>query len=296
MGRYISDRFNNILYPLLVWGIIQITLQILQARLSPYSSDGYISPLKYGQLLFDPRETGHFWYLNALFCIGVVYAFAKQVLRFGRGAQLVLGAAMFCVSAYIHINDLSFGFVTDILQFYIFFAIGDLMSGVLHNEEIRQKAGTWKVFFPLVTVFLISQYIFATINLRPSAEGINYVEHKMPFFYFFEAMIGCALSVNVSFLLQRYGSAKVLQLIGYHSLYIYCMQMIVMDLIRIFFNRLLDVNNVPVLVLMIWMGGIVVPMVFYQLCQKYHLWWLFTLKKPKTQPRFKFRLLPVRKI
>ncbi|RYD55546.1 MAG: acyltransferase [Sphingobacteriales bacterium] len=280
MGKYIGDRFNNILYPLLLWGIIQITLQILQARFSPYGG-GYVSPVKYAQLLFDPRETGHFWYLNALFCIGVLYACVKVVLQFGRTAQLMLGSVLFCLSAYIHLNDLSYGFLTDIFQFYIFFAIGDVMSQVFHNDEVRQKLASWKIFFPLFLLFLITQYIFAGYNLKPTDEGINYVEHKMPFFYFFEALVGCSLSVNVSFLLQRYGSARVLRQIGFYSLYIYCMQMIVMDLVRIAANRVLHINNIPALVLLVWAGGIIIPIIFYKICQRYNAFWMFSLTRPK---------------
>src|ERR1700743_3151841 len=32
LRAYINDRTNNILYPLFIWGILQITLQILTAR------------------------------------------------------------------------------------------------------------------------------------------------------------------------------------------------------------------------------------------------------------------------
>ncbi|MES2703007.1 MAG: acyltransferase [Bacteroidota bacterium] len=286
LNRYIGDRANNILYPLLIWGIIEITMQIVSAKLSPFSANGHVSPTKYVQLLTDPRETGHFWYLNALFCIGVIYAFVRQVLKLGHIAQLSVGLALFCVSSNIHLHDLKAGLFTDVFQFYIFFAIGDFLSDVLLNEQVRQRLSRWVVFIPLGIAFLVMQYFFAQINLRPSAEGINFVEHKMPFFYLIEALVGCAFSMSVSFMLQKYGKATWLRVIGYHSLFIYCMQMIVMDLTRIAFNRVLHISYPPALVLAVWAGGIILPIFIYNFCLKYRLWWLYTYKRPKRQVEY----------
>src|ERR1700743_2071236 len=77
LGNYIGDRTNNILYPLLIWGFIEITMQRLAARFTGFTHNATVSPSTYLKLIVDPRETGHFWYLNALFCIGVIYASIK---------------------------------------------------------------------------------------------------------------------------------------------------------------------------------------------------------------------------
>ncbi|WP_414683543.1 acyltransferase family protein [Mucilaginibacter sp.] len=79
--NYIGDRTNNILYPLLVWGAIEITFKILSARLTHLTIHTNVSPMKYFKLITDPRQTGRFWYLNALFCIGVIYASIKSILK-----------------------------------------------------------------------------------------------------------------------------------------------------------------------------------------------------------------------
>ena len=36
LHNYIGDRMNNILYPLLIWGCIEISLQIIAARFTPF--------------------------------------------------------------------------------------------------------------------------------------------------------------------------------------------------------------------------------------------------------------------
>src|SRR5579875_745203 len=58
LANYISNRANNILYPLLVWGVIEITLQLLSARYSSFSTGKSIGLERYVQLLIDPRQTG----------------------------------------------------------------------------------------------------------------------------------------------------------------------------------------------------------------------------------------------
>jgi uncharacterized membrane protein YcfT len=114
-------------------------------------------------------------------------------------------------------------------------------------------------------------------------EGINYVEHKMPFFFLIEALIGCAISINVSFLLQKYNLFKFLRVIGFHSLFIYCMQIIVMTISRVVMVNILNITHVPSLIIVIWAAGIVLPMLFYNICMHYNVWWLFTYKKPVYQ-------------
>jgi len=81
LGGYINDRANNILFPLLVWGFIEISMQIIAATYTNFTSNDTVGASKYLMLLLDPRQTGHFWYLNALFFIGVIYAFVKSVLK-----------------------------------------------------------------------------------------------------------------------------------------------------------------------------------------------------------------------
>jgi fucose 4-O-acetylase-like acetyltransferase len=279
LSGYVSNRADTVLYPLMVWGIIQITLQLITARIS----NNTVTPASYLYLLIAPRETGHFWYLNALFCIGVIYAFLRSGLKMKPLAQVGLGLILYCFSAYIHLNNLNAGFLTDICEFYLFFSLGDLISNVLLTEQNVKRFSSFKLFFPLLVIFLIIQYQFAKINLHGGAEGINYVEHKMPFFFLFEALFGCTISINFSFLLQKYNALKFLRVIGFHSLYIYCMQIIMVTVARVVLINVLKVHYVPALVILIWLSGIIIPIFIYNACMRLNMWWLFTFKRPDKQ-------------
>jgi len=274
LGGYISYRADTILYPLLVWGFIEVTFQLLAGRVT----NNTVSPMNYINLLIDARKTGHFWYLNALFFIGVIFAFFKEYVKVKPWQQLALGVILYAVS---HINNLNTGSLTDICEYYLFFAIGDVIANLLLSERNFNRFASFKIFFPLLAVFLVLQYRFAYYNLHGGAEGINYVEHKMPFFFLLEALVGCAISMNFSFLLQKYNALRFLRVIGFHSLYIYCMQIIVMTIARIVLVNILNITYVPVLIGGIWSAGIFIPIAFYNFCMNHKMWWLFTFKRPK---------------
>ncbi|MDB5110836.1 MAG: acyltransferase [Mucilaginibacter sp.] len=273
---YVSTRADTILYPLMIWGFIEISFQLITAK---YTHNG-ITAMNYLNLFIDARKTGHFWYLNTLFFIGVIYAFLKSRLHIKPVLQVILGLILYYISAYIHINNLNAGFITDICEFYLFFAIGDLISNVVLKQENVDRFSSFKIFFPLLVVFLIMQYRFAALNSNGGPDGINYVEHKMPLFFLVEALIGCTISLNVSFLMQKYNVFKFLRVIGFHSLFIYCMQIIVMTIARVVLLNVLKITYVPVLIVTIWLSGIFIPVIFYNLCMRYNIWWLFTYRKP----------------
>jgi len=285
LNGYIGDRTNNILYPLLIWGFIEVTLQLVAARFTHFTHNDKVSPLNYLDLIINPRETGHFWYLNALFCIGVIYAALKSTFKLRPVIQLGVGFILYCASAYIHVYGFtaSAGFLTDVFEYYVFFALGDVISHIMLDENNIKRLSTWKIFVPLLVVFAIIQYFFTEINLRPTIYGDRFVEVKMPFFFLLEALVGCATSVSFSFLLQKYKLFTWIRIVGYHSLFIYCMQIIVMSFIRVFFQNVLHINYAPALILLVWASGTVLPIFFYNFCLKFNLWWLYTFKKPEKQ-------------
>ncbi|MGZ3767794.1 MAG: acyltransferase family protein [Mucilaginibacter sp.] len=278
-GGYFADRTNNILYPLFIWGTIQVTMWLLATSIT----HNKITALNYLDLIISPREDGHFWYLNALFFIGIIYALLKSKLKLTPVMQIILGFGLYSVSAYIKLNDLNWGLFNDICEYYFFFALGDLISKIMLAEGNIERFSSWKIFVPLIIAFVGVQYYFTKFNIQPSIYGIAYIENKQPFWFMAEALLGCVTSVSFSFLLQKYKIFTFIRIIGYHSLFIYCMQIIVMSLARILCMNVLHIYYVPALVLIVWTSGVILPVFFYNFCLKYNLWWLYTYRKPKPQ-------------
>ena len=282
LSSYLTARLNTIFYPLLVWGFLQISIYLLTER---FTHNG-ITPEYYVYLIFDPRLTGHFWYLNALFWIGVIFALMKAKLKIKPFLHLFIGLVLFCISSYIHTQNIRAGVLTDICEYYVFFALGDLISDFALRSNNVGRYSSPKVFMPLFIVFLAVQYYCTKINLNPG-NGIkmdeHFVEFNRPGLYMLEALTGVALSLNVSFLLQKYQTLNFLRVVGYHSLYIYCANIIALTFVRTIFLNVLHVHNVLLIFLPVWAAGILLPIIFYNFSLRYNLWWLFSFKIPGKQ-------------
>ena len=280
-GGYIYGRSNNILYPLLIWGGLEVTFQLLSAYHKFHTFDARL----YLDMFTHPRRigTGHLWYLNALYTIGVLYVCLKQWLKMGPVVQLILGLVRDVVSAYLHVNDIEAGMLTDLCAFYIWYALGVSIAKVVLDEKNAKAFASLKFFFPLLAVFIVIQLYCMRLNLGAGQGHLDYVEHKKPFLFLAEALIGCVLSVNISFQLQKHRILRFLRVIGFHSLFIYCIQILTMLVTAVVMIRVLKVTNVPVLVLAVWVAGILPPMWLYNFCLRFNLWWLFTFIKPERE-------------
>jgi fucose 4-O-acetylase-like acetyltransferase len=274
LDGYNKSRLKTILYPMMIWSLIQLTLQIMmngQTNIS-YEPSDYIS------LIFDPRETGQFWYLNALFFVGALYAILKVKMNISSPKQLLVGLVMYGTVAILRSEGLYLGFVMDILQFYLFFAIGDNVSAMLKNKNNFNTYASPFILLLLIPLFILIQYNFTEINIAMKSN--YYVEHNMPLFYLTVALVGCALSMNISFILAKLKQLKFLTTIGYHSIHIYCMQIIAMAGTRMILLKYFKINDVPLLTSLILCAGILLPILAYKMLISMNAWWLFTLQKP----------------
>jgi fucose 4-O-acetylase-like acetyltransferase len=277
---YSNNRFKLILYPLLVWGTIQISLQLLFSS----HSNSEVHPIDYIYLLINPRKEGQFWYLNALFFVGLIYAYLKEVARLKLFHQITIGFCLYFLLSFIRSANLDFGLLMDVFQYYVFFAIGDALSGYIHHDKSSNILSSWIFFAFLLFIFLFVQYFFTKINLSNHSD--YYVQHKMPFFFLLVAAVGCLLSINISFLLKRYNKFPFLRVIGYHSVHMYCMQIIIMALVRLLLMKIFGITFPPLLVLLVFFSGIFLPIIIYNLSLRFNLWWLFSLNKPVDDIRF----------
>lgn len=274
---YSNNRIQSILYPMLLWGFIQISLQIIFSGYT--NSKGEINLSSYWNLIINPRATGQFWYLNALFFVGIIYAFSSTVFKIAGDKQLIIGIIFYACCSYNHANNIQLGFLDDIFKYYLFFSIGDNISRFMLNESTEKLFTSPRLIISLLITFLVIQFYFTKINMKA---GDNYfIENHQPLFFLLVALIGCALSISISFTLKKTGKLKFLRVLGYNSIHIYCMQIIVMAVARIAFTRYLHIQNVSVLTILIMTVGLVFPVIFFNGCIRFNLWWLFTLKKPE---------------
>lgn len=283
-NNYAIDRFKVIIYPLLIWGSIQITLQLIFGNYTNVKRTGF----DYLNLLIMPRKIEQFWYLNTLFMVGVLYAFLKSVLRF-KSWQLMasavllygIGAIYYSTNFNMRYELLSYSFIPDLLHYYIFFFIGDMISSFLLNKENTEKIVALKLLIPVFIIFLITHYFYTVVNEEQHRS--YYVEFYMPLSYLIIALSGCALTIQLSFLLQKYNRLKFLRVIGYHSLYIYLMHVIFTGSIRVVIAKIFHIYNIPLLLLVSVVSGILFPVIIYNFLVRNGMWWLYSLKKPNDE-------------
>lgn len=276
IGDYIGNRFQTIFYPLLIWGSIQVSLQLLFAGYA----NAVREPMDYLNLIIDPRKIEQFWYLNALFFVSILYALVHWYGKIKPWQQVILGMILYAIAGYCHINHIHIGFLIDILFFYLFFAVGHAFSDLVLNTKNHKYLTSWRTTVIALPVFVFLQHYFTYLNLRHQDD--YYVQYQQPAIFAFTALAGGAFVIQVSFLLQQLNIMRFLRVIGYHSLYIYVMHLMLTAATRNVMVNLLDIQDIPVLMFISVVIGIILPIILYNIAEHLGAWWLFSLKKPAT--------------
>jgi fucose 4-O-acetylase-like acetyltransferase len=283
-SNYIVDRFKVILYPLFIWGAVQITLQLVFSNFT----NGKREWVDYFYLIVMPRKIEQFWFLNTLFMVGIVYAFLKSVLRFNIWHLMLtallfytLGGLFYSTNANMKYETLAYSFIPDLLHYFIFFFIGDAVTGYLHNAGRRENLITPAKLAGVFIFFLVAHAYYTMVNAHYN-KGY-FVEFYMPASFLFIALSGCALVIQLAILLEKYKALPFLRVLGYHSLFIYLMHVIITGSTRVLVKHLLHTENVPLVLFLSIINGVLIPVIAYTILTRNGFWWLFTLKKPSDE-------------
>ncbi len=289
VNEYIAGRFRTLVWPLLLWGSIQVTLQLI--------FKDYVNvdrkPEDYLNLLIKPREIEQFWYLHTLFLTGSLYAIMKVWGKFKILHQVMLGILLYSITGVSRYYDLfEHVFIFDIFFYYIFFAVGDYFGSIILDPKNFKVFSSTKTFLIFTPLFFALELYFTNINL---AHGIGsgyrqpdyYVQNQMPALFLIVGLVGGAFLIHCSFLLQKMNVLKFIRVVGYYSLHIYVIHLAITAGTRIFFRHVLQYDNFFVLLITSTILGIGVPILVANTTEKMGMWWLFTLKNPNQDKRNK---------
>jgi fucose 4-O-acetylase-like acetyltransferase len=262
--KLLYSKFENLLYPYLVWVTIQVTLQILLARYT--NSERTVHD--YIFILTQPKLLDQFWYLPALFNCTIVYLLLKMKLHVPDWAQLFIGFGLYLLAPHIH----NLSMAADWMEFYIFFAIGDLLSYLFFREGTQRFFKSSWTLLAVTPVFICTEFYY----LHLAAAGEVSI-----FSYLAIALIGCFCMVVLAFRLQSLDILRFLRIVGFHSLFIYVMHVLVTAFTRAILTRVFHLHNPVALLACGITAGITIPIIFYNLAIKDNiLYFLFTPKKP----------------
>lgn len=263
-------KFELLIYPYLVWVFLQITFQIL---LSHYTNSNR-SWIDYTYIFYQPRNLDQFWYLPALFNVTIIYAFLKQRLKVSIEYQLVLGLIFYYVSMWAR----EISILSDWMDFYIFFAIGDAFSNFLFNPQTRAKLKGNIVFVITIPLFLIAQIYFLK---QPETIFYETISGKTSFI--FVSLIGCFFMFILSFRLEDINRFHFLRVIGAHSLYIYVMHVFISSFVRMLFTKFFHITDAATLLISGIIISILASIIIYNLLIRRGIFW-FLLSYRKNGP------------
>ncbi len=264
-GKLVEIKFENLFYPYLIWATIQVTLQIVLGHLHFTNADRTWRDYLY--ILYQPEKLDQFWYLPALFNVSVIYIFTKAILKLPGWVQLSAGVVLFFAHENIHGID-SISMLTDWMKYYIFYALGDVLSSSFFKPGFqRVMRNPWSLV-AISPAFVLSQ--------------IYWLTHKVNALEFLGiAMIGCVTMFFVAFLLERMNVWNWLRVVGYHSLYIYVIHVMVAAFIRTLMVHVFHVHQVHLMLFTGIFFGVLIPILIYNyLILDGPLWFLFTYHNP----------------
>lgn len=280
----VGIKFEKLLYPYLVWAFLQVTLQIALSDIT----NSKRTLIDYTHILYQPRHLDQFWYLAALFNASVLFLLFKKM-----GAkswmQILIGMAFYIIFPYFT----KISMLSDWMEFYIFFALGDALSQFFFRPSTQAFFRNPRSLLMIFPVFIVSQVFYLNYVISKGLDTDN--THTLTYaflnnvsyqaWFLLIALIGCASMFMVAFRLQSLKILSFLRLLGYHSLYIYVMHVIVAAFTRIMLMKVFGLTNPLILLFLTILAGVTVPIVVYNLLIRNNvLWFLFSYKrKEKTQ-------------
>jgi fucose 4-O-acetylase-like acetyltransferase len=258
-SRLLYIKFEHLIYPYLVWCFIQVSLQIVMGG-STNSNRGLID---YLYILYQPRKLDQFWYLPALFFATAAFIIVKQRFRPPHWAQLLLGLVFYFSAPFFE----KVSIVSDWMDFYFFFALGDALSALFFKPSSQAFLRNYWTLILCTPVFGLAQYYF-----------LHYPTGKIAFLFI--SLIGCLYMFIIAFRLDNWNVLHFLRVLGYHSLQIYVIHVIVAAFVRVSLTKFLHIHQPVFLLVSGIFFGVTVPIIVYNLFIKDNFaWFLFSPRK-----------------
>lgn len=277
LKKYIGYRSRILLYPYLLWAFLQISLSYFFRAYTnfPWGAKLYLF------IFYEPKYMGQLWYLLALFNASVIYVLLYTKLKIRGMGHLVLGIILYLLAPALSFNSM----LQQFSIFYIYLAIGTLISSVILDHKNDRIFGSWKTFLIILPFFIVSQlYFIHHENMDPffmnfdktGFSGLWLISKDgIMLQYFLIVIIGCMLTVNICFFLQKWGRLLFLRVIGFHSLYIYLLHLILVVVVRTIFIYFIHYDNTAVILLLQIITACAGSVMIYNTCRHWNLNFLF---------------------
>jgi len=287
--KYIENRASLLLYPYFLWGIMQASFGIF---FSEYTAANWRAQ-RYLLLFYQPSTTSQLWYLITLFNTGLLFVIVGVKLKFGLWQQFAFGILLYILSPLLFFNSM----IQDTTRYYVYLVFGSLISKFILKRENFGLISSSKLTLPLGLLAFLSQYYlfehqyFYLLERHLQFVNLTFwsaLRHLAGIFIFTVIVVlGCAFVLNVCAILQRRKCIRFLRVVGYHSLYIYLMHVLVVVGIRIFSINFLGYTNPFVILPIQIIVGVLGPVIVYNLFKRWGLTLLFEYEPGDVRKMFR---------
>lgn len=275
--NYIKYRFKYILYPYLIWAFIQATIGIF---FEPYLHGSWTLH-RYLVIFYEPNATSQLWYLMTLFNTAILFVFLDAKLKLKIWHQLALGIVLYLASPFLFFNSM----IQDTTRFYVYLVFGSLISKFILDKKNFPLISSVRLLVPLLLLMVTSQYyLHKNLYLYKLEMYIDIHSLSIPtvlshFWGMFQfvviVMIGCAFILNVCALFQKVGKSNFIRVIGYHSLYIYILHVLLVVTCRLLFVNILHYENAFIILPVQILTGTIGAVMIYNLCRHLNMNFLY---------------------
>ncbi|MEQ8336337.1 MAG: acyltransferase [Cyclobacteriaceae bacterium] len=252
---YTVHKFNTIMYPYFIWGII---LMFLQFVFSKYVNGKFDSLSDFLTIFYDPW--GHWWFLYALFVVSVLYMLLFQVSKGNRPVILLISLTFYFLSYRIG----KFYVFDDILELMVFFTLGDMVAQyAVKLHEIRWLNRKDILTLAILIAFTGEYLLFTMWRDVPLAILI---------FAIFGSFAASLVCLHLSRSHKIFG---ILRVFGQHSLYIYLFHAFTAPAMRVLLIHLMGIENIIVLEVICFASGLIGSIVVYRFIKYFNGSFLF---------------------
>lgn len=265
LGQFTGDRLRRMVYPYFVWSLITYFIAMAMAQFTNGSVIEGWAELPY-RLFVDPQN--RFWFLYVMFIAVMLYAVLKH-FKLPQYTFMGVAIALYFFGKVVVIGNESWANLT---YFLIFLAVGAQYSEAIRNWVNRRTN------VQLAVGAVVGYGIWSLVLVF----GMRLHELYLADLFVVAATIA---TVMLSALLDRLNTAKVIAFLGEYSLEIYLVHGLAVSGTRIVLERLLNIYDPTVHIVLGLLAGIVFPLLLVYGAHLVGFKYLFTIPKAKPQQK-----------
>lgn len=245
--KFFKGALLFLVYPYFLWSVLQIVVKIIFASL--VNKTETFDPLA---LLYEP--VAQFWFLHALFLAQVIYALIHKSQK----QNILLFAAILFAASFV---NGSVGFIADAFR-----SAGLVLIGVyLAKDNNVLKIQQMNIAVVSLAILLLTAPIYAHFIMPLGIAGrSNFIG-------------GITMFIVVAAILMKYGSPKLLEIVGKYSMYIYVMHIMAIVPFRVIIMKL--GIEIPIFsILVCTLAGLILPLIAAIIMEKIKISKFFGIK------------------